>query len=110
MKSMVTQSMRPKWKTDTYYIPLSEGIYLRGNSQHLLLKGHSLYRLLEHLVPNLDGTVTVEEITEGLDGERKQMIIRLLEKLHTHHFLTDTSEDQPYELHPSERATHAANL
>lgn len=95
---MVTQTMRPKWKKDTYYIQTSDGVYLRGNNSRLALKGKSLYKLLKHLIPHLDGTVTLEELTGGLDAARARMIIHLLEKLSTHHFLQDTSQDQPHTL------------
>lgn len=107
---MLAQSMRPQWKTDTYYIPTSDGVYLRGNANRLILKGKSLYPLLERLVPNLNGNVTLEEITGGLDADRKRMVTNLIEKLSAHHFLQDTSQDQPHTLLPSELENRAQDL
>ena len=107
---MVVQNMRPKWKTDTYSIPISDGVYLRGNNNRLILKGKSLYPLLEHLVPNLDGNVTLEEITAGLDADRKRMLTRLIEKLLAHNFLQDVSQDQHHTLHPLELETYASDI
>lgn len=103
-------TMRPKFKTAMYYIPVPEGVYLRGNNSHLLLKGKSLYRLLEHLFPHLNGDATLEELTNGLDAERKHMIVSLIEKLYTHQFLTDVSKDQAYALSWQERETEAPDL
>jgi putative thiazole-containing bacteriocin maturation protein len=110
MGDMLAQSVRPKWKADTYYIPLSHGVYLRGNNSCLILKGKSLYFLLEHLVPNLNGKATLAEITEGLDADRKRMITNLLEKLFTHNFLKDTSQDQLHTLRPVELETYITNI
>jgi len=107
---MVTQTMRPKWKKDTYYIQTPDGVYLRGNNSRLALKGKSLYKLLKHLVPYLDGTVTLEELTGGLDADRARMITHLLEKLSTHHFLQDTSQDQPHTLHTPDLDTYAPGI
>ncbi|GHO93022.1 hypothetical protein KSF_030700 [Reticulibacter mediterranei] len=91
---MLAQSMRPKFKADVDYIAVSNGVYLRGNKNSLLLKGKSLYALLVHLVPHLNGEVTLAEITEGLDEERKKMVANLVAKLLAHDFLKDISQDQ----------------
>jgi putative thiazole-containing bacteriocin maturation protein len=107
---MLTQNMQPKFNADTCYIPILDGVYLRGNSHGLILKGKSLYRLLEHLVPNLNGNSTLEELTDGLDPDRKKMIINLLEKLSAHHFLKDVSQDQLHTLRPVELATYSTNI
>lgn len=107
---MVTQTMRPKWKKDTYYIQTPDGVYLRGNNSRLALKGKSLYKLLKHLIPHLDGTVTLEELTGGLDADRARMVTHLLEKLSTHHFLQDTSQDQPHTLRVPDLATYAPGI
>jgi putative thiazole-containing bacteriocin maturation protein len=107
---MLAQSMRPKLKADTYCLPISDGVYLRGNNNRLVLKGKSLYPLLEHLVPNLDGNVTLEEITEGLDAARKRMLTNLIEKLFAHHFLTDPSQDQLHTLRSLELETYVSNI
>src|SRR6185312_4704591 len=107
---MLAQSMRPQWKTDTYYIPTPDGVYLRGNANRLILKGKSLYPLLERLVPHLNGSITLEEITGGLDADRKRMVTHLIEKLAAHHFLQDTSQDQPHTLLPAELETRAPDI
>ena len=107
---MVAQSTRLKWKTDTCSVLLADGVYLRGNNSRLILKGKSLYRLLERLAPTLNGEVTLAEITEGLDAERTRMVTNLLEKLAAHHFLNDTSQDQLHGLDQAELETYAPDL
>src|SRR5690242_2300108 len=92
--TMLAQSTRPKFKADVHYVSVSNGVYLRGNRNSLLLKGKSLYTLLVHLVPHLNGEATLAEITEGLDEERKTMVANLVAKLLAHDFLKDTGEDR----------------
>jgi putative thiazole-containing bacteriocin maturation protein len=91
---MLAQSMRPKFKADVDYISVSNGVYLRGNRNSLLLKGKSLYALLVHLVPHLNGEATLAEVTEGLDEKRKKMVTNLVTKLLAHNFLQDAGQDQ----------------
>jgi putative thiazole-containing bacteriocin maturation protein len=102
--------MRPKYKGDTSFIPTADGVYLRNNTSRLLLKGKSLYTLLERLLPHLNGNVTLEELTADLDTEKKRMVTRLIEKLLTHDFLKDTSQDQPHSLRPTEQETYASEI
>lgn len=107
---MLTQNMKPKLKSGIYCIPMADGAYLRGNNCHLFLKGKSLYLLLEHLIPHLNGNATLEELTKGLDAERKRMITNLIEKLFAHQLLKDIGQDQPCTLFPQEVEAYASNL
>lgn len=107
---MLTQSTRPKCKADTHYVPTPDGVYLRGNNNRLVLKGKSLYSLLARLMPNLTGNITLEELTAGLDADRKRMVTNLLEKLFAHQFLQDAEQDQPHTLRPLELETYASNI
>lgn len=110
MEHILAQNMRPKFNADTCYIPVSDGVYLRSNNSRLMLKGKSLYRLLEHLVPHLNGNSTLEEITGGLDTDRKRMVTNLIEKLFVHHFLKDTSQDQLHTLRPAELEIYSSDI
>ncbi len=47
--------MRPKLKSDTFFIPMGESIYLRNNEKSLAMKGKTLASWLERLTPVLDG-------------------------------------------------------
>ncbi|HEU5374900.1 MAG TPA: TOMM precursor leader peptide-binding protein [Ktedonobacteraceae bacterium] len=108
---MLAESIRPKLKTTIYYVPVPEGgVYLRGNNCRLMLKGRSLYPLLERLIPLLNGNITIEELTSGLDAERRRMITHLLEKLFAHRFLKDAGEDQTDALPLPMQETYASNL
>lgn len=89
---MLAPAMRPKFSAGVFYAPVPEGVYLRGNDGHLLLKGSSLYPLLDHLVPLLDGATTLEELTRELDSRRRRMIAQLIERLLAHRFVQDLSQ------------------
>lgn len=91
---MLAPAMRPVFNPGLYVAPVQEGVYLRGNDCRLLLKGAGLYPLLEHLVPLLNGEVTLAALTEGLDERRERMIVQLLEKLFAHRMLQDASQEQ----------------
>lgn len=107
---MLAPAMRPKFHAGISYVPVPEGVYIRGNNGSLLLKGASLYPLLEHLIPHLNGKATLEELTRGLDSRRKGMITQLIEKLLAHRFLQDVSQDQAPSLAPGVRERYSCNL
>ena len=69
-KNIIMTTMRPKLKSDTFYIPLADGVYLRNNQGSYKIKGKVMYRWIEKLAPYLDGQRTLAEITDGLDEER----------------------------------------
>lgn len=102
--------MRPKLQADVIYIQAADGVYLRKNKGSLKLKGKSAYRLLESLVPYLTGHYSLEEITQGLDSERKAMVTRLIETLLTNQFAKDAEQDQPHQLSEQELATYASEI
>jgi putative thiazole-containing bacteriocin maturation protein len=105
--------MQPKFNSDTIYIPVTDGIYLRNNTHSLKMKGRSLYPLLKHLIPFLNGHYTLATITEGLDEEQAAMISNFIEKLCTYQFLTDLAEestDSPPGLSATEEETYTAEI
>jgi len=103
-------TMRPKLKSDTFYIPVADGVYFRNNQGSYKIKGKVMYRWVEKLAPYLDGQHTLEEITDGLDEERRAMVTHLVTILLTNHFLKDTSHDLPHTLSPLELETYAPEI
>jgi putative thiazole-containing bacteriocin maturation protein len=107
---MIMTTMRPKLMGDTLYIPLADGVYFRNNQRAFKIKGKVIYRWIEQLAPYLDGQHTLEEITDGLDPERRAMVTDLVTTLLTNHFLKDTSHDLPHTLSTLERTTYAPEI
>jgi bacteriocin biosynthesis cyclodehydratase domain-containing protein len=102
--------MRPKYKEDVTFMPTSDGVYLRSSKSRLMLKGKSLYPLLKHLVPHLNGSVTLEELTAGLIPAKQRMVTQLIEKLLAHDFVRDSSQERCHTLPALEMATYATNI
>jgi bacteriocin biosynthesis cyclodehydratase domain-containing protein len=107
---MLAPDMRPEFKAETYYAPVHDGVYLRGNKHHLMLKGKSLYPLLERLIPHLNGQTTLEDLTSGLDAGRKHMVMQLIEKLLAHQFLRVSRSHDAAMLPPPVLPGDTANL
>lgn len=103
-------SMQPKLKSDTFYIPVADGVYLRNNQGSYKIKGKAMYRWIEKLAPYLDGQHTLEEITDGLDEDRRAMVTGLVTILLDNHFLKDTSHDLPHTLSSFEMETYAPEI
>jgi putative thiazole-containing bacteriocin maturation protein len=102
--------MRPKLKGDTFYMPVEDGIYLRNNRGQFWIKGKAVSRWMERLAPYFNGHYTLEEITEGLDPEKQEMVTNLVGVLTTNQFLKDTSHDLAHTLSPTELETYASEI
>lgn len=102
--------MRPRMRGDVFYFPTPEGVYLRNNQGAFHLKGKGLARLLDLLLPYLDGQHTLEEITQQAPTEHRALINRLIEVLTTRGFIKDLTPDLPHQLSPAEQATYAAEI
>jgi putative thiazole-containing bacteriocin maturation protein len=107
---MIMTTMRPKLTGDTFYIPLADGVYFRNNQRAFKIKGKMIYRWMEKLAPYLEGQHTLEEITDGLDPQRRAMVTDLVTTLQANHFLKDTSHDLPHTLSALERETYAPEI
>ncbi|HEU5230890.1 MAG TPA: TOMM precursor leader peptide-binding protein [Ktedonobacteraceae bacterium] len=102
--------MRPKIKGDTFYVPVSEGIYFRNNQGAFVLKGKVVYRWFERLVPYLDGQYTLEEIVQGLPAEKQTMIQDLVRILVHKGFLKNVASDLPHQLLETELRLYAPEI
>lgn len=105
---MLTEEMQPKLKTDTCYLQVPEGVYIRGNHGGILLKGQNLYHLLVYLAPRLNGEKTLQALTDGLKPDQKSMVLKLVDKLFARHFLQDVSQPQASTLSPAVLATYSS--
>ncbi|HXR65163.1 MAG TPA: hypothetical protein VN729_04530, partial [Ktedonobacteraceae bacterium] len=73
--------MRPKLKSDTFFIPVAEGVYVRNNEKSFTIKGKTLAAWLERLTPALDGRYDLQDLCGALPGEKRQVIEHLILKL-----------------------------
>ena len=101
--------MHPKLQANTTYILVPDGIYLRSNRASLSLRGKNLDQFLE-LLPNLNGSYTLDELTQEASANKKTQVMTFLKALLSSGFLKDTSEDQPHTLTQAELATYSSNI
>ncbi len=98
--------MRPKLKSDTFFIPIDEGVYVRNNEKSFTIKGKTLAAWLERLAPLLDGQHDLQDLCEALPAEKRQVIKHLILKLADQGCVKDTSHELPHTLSPAIMETY----
>lgn len=92
-------SMILKVKRDTFIYPeSSQGVYLRNNVTSIRIEGSTIEKWLERLVPMLDGTLTLDHITNGLPQAFKDQVFKIVQVLYENGFVRDLSQDLPHQL------------
>src|SRR5579875_80001 len=92
--------MRPRLKSDTFSIPVEDGLYLRNNEHSLVLKGKTLALWMERIAPLLDGNHDLEYLCRNLPTEKQAMVSRLVSILLEQGYARDCSADEPHTLSP----------
>ncbi|WP_137789277.1 bacteriocin maturation protein [Bacillus sp. E(2018)] len=95
----VTLSMCLKINRDTFVYPQNNGgVYLRNNVTSIQMEGNTIEQWLQKLIPMLDGSRSMEQITDGLPDPYKEQVFKIAEVLYTNGFARDTSQDLPHQL------------
>ncbi|MER7000322.1 TOMM precursor leader peptide-binding protein [Streptomyces sp. NPDC000410] len=76
-------------------------MFLRGAHGDSFLKGKAVYQWLTALAPRLAVGCGIDALCDGLDDRRRDMVVRLVERLHGAGFLT-LREPEPAGLLPDE--------
>ncbi len=90
--------MRPRLKSDTFFIPVNDGVYIRNNENSFVLKGKILATLLERLAPALDGHHDLDEVCKAVSEEKRPLLIKLIELLREHGYIKDVTHDRSHTL------------
>jgi bacteriocin biosynthesis cyclodehydratase domain-containing protein len=98
--------MRPKLKSDTFFIPVDDGVYIRNNEKSFALKGKTLAAWLERLAPVLDGQHDLHTLCEALPEAKRPIIEKLITTLTDQGCIKDTSNEQPHTLSPALLTTY----
>jgi putative thiazole-containing bacteriocin maturation protein len=93
--------MRPKLKSDTFFIPINEGVYVRNNEKSFVMKGKTLSAWLERLTPVLDGQHDLFDLCEALPEGKREAIKQMILKLAEQGCIKDTSHELPHTLSPA---------
>lgn len=92
-------SMRLKVKRDTFFLPdPGRGVYFRNNTHSFQLKGHSIDKWVEKLIPMFNGMNSLENLTYGLPDIYRNRVYEIAEILYRNGFLQDVSKDLPHQL------------
>jgi putative thiazole-containing bacteriocin maturation protein len=102
--------MRPTLQGDTFFLPTTDGIYLRNSQKTLILKGQEIYQWFATLEPYLKGQHTLEAILEDLEPGQRETVRKIVETLLEHGFVQDRSHDLPHTLNQNELSTYAAEI
>ncbi|MBN3555663.1 bacteriocin maturation protein [Fictibacillus nanhaiensis] len=107
----VTLSMCLKINRDTFIYPQHNGgVYLRNNVTSIQMEGNTIEQWVQKLVPMLDGSRSIEEITDGLPDPYKEQVFKIAEVLYKNGFVRDTSQDLPHQLSPALLEKYASQI
>lgn len=102
--------MHPKLKSDTFFIPIENGVYLRNNEHAFVIKGRTLATWMERLAPLLDGNHELEQLCRGLSPEKRKTCLTLIQALAEHGYIRDTSDDYSHTLTAQVQETYASAI
>jgi bacteriocin biosynthesis cyclodehydratase domain-containing protein len=103
-------SSRPRLRSDTFLLPLSDGAYIRAGGAAYRLPGRGTYALLQRLSPFLDGRHSIDELVAGLPSEQAALLNRIVAVLEQNGLVADAAFDLPHSLSESEQSTYAAEI
>lgn len=101
--------MKPKLREHVFRIPVEEGVYFRGLSGSILLKGEDLWPWVE-FVAELDGTQTWRQVTKGLPRGHRQVLGVILRTLMEQGFVVDLAKERAHTLTTSELSAYTAPI
>ncbi|HEX4703844.1 MAG TPA: hypothetical protein VH352_17065, partial [Pseudonocardiaceae bacterium] len=80
-------SRRFRVRADAFYVRHGDGVWLRNNAGSFSIQGAGAYQLVDTLFANLDGTRTIDELTDGLPGPARSSVVRLVATLERNGFV-----------------------
>lgn len=91
--------VRLKVNGDVFFLPDADGnVYFRNNIGSFRIEGRGIDQWIEKLLPALDGSTTLGELTSGLPAEYKERILDIAGALYRNGFVRDISQDRPHRL------------
>ncbi|MEU6480411.1 hypothetical protein ABZ858_26720 [Streptomyces sp. NPDC047017] len=93
---MITSDSVPLLRPDVFLTPSGSGtVYVRSSRGTDLIAAPGIAGWLDRLTPFLDGTRTVGQLLDGLDGDRRTTVLRVLQLADRHGLLADQSDTGP---------------
>ncbi|WP_405755517.1 hypothetical protein OG232_37235 [Streptomyces sp. NBC_01411] len=105
---MITSCSTPLLRPDVFLTPSGNGtVYVRSSRGTDLIAAPGIAGWLDRLTPFLDGTRTVAQLLDGLDADRRTLVLRILQLIDRHGLLADRATpgpDRPAAPYPQLRA------
>ncbi|PZG20521.1 hypothetical protein [Nonomuraea aridisoli] len=93
-------------RPDAHYAEVDGGVYVISHQGETFISGGSLHRWLDRLAPLLDGTRTLDRLTEGLPADRAAFVARLVGTLTERGLVREVGPAEPDTLTDAEREEH----
>ncbi|MBX0356720.1 bacteriocin maturation protein [Halobacillus sp. Nhm2S1] len=94
----VQPSMCLKIKKGTFFMPETDRVYFRNNAGSFQMEGPMIQQWIEKLIPMLDGSHSMESLTDGLPNPYRERLYDITDTLYQNGFLLDVSQERPHEL------------
>ncbi|MYL70687.1 bacteriocin maturation protein [Halobacillus litoralis] len=96
----VKPSMCLKVKKGTFFMPETDRVYFRNNAGSFRMEGPMIQQWIEKLIPMLDGSHSLESLTDGLQDPYRKRLYEITDTLYQNGFLSDVSQQRPHQLDP----------
>ncbi|ONK12546.1 hypothetical protein [Streptomyces sp. MP131-18] len=102
--------MKPIVRHDVYHAATGDGAYLLTPRGAVRLAGEAVGPWLDRLLPSLDGSRTVAELTEGLPPDQQEFVERMLRRLRAAGVVRDAAPTRHAELTAAEAEEYAQEI
>lgn len=92
--------VRPRFLSETVVIPLGDGLLVDGADEQQVLRGPAIKNLLPQLIPLLDGTRSMDQLTASLPHAPSRAIHNAVALLYARGVLEDSAADPVIEADP----------
>ncbi|WP_406946047.1 bacteriocin maturation protein [Halobacillus sp. SY10] len=94
----VQPSMCLKVKKGTFFMPETDRVYFRNNAGSFRMEGPMIQQWIEKLIPMLNGSHSMESLTDGLPNPYRERLYEIIDTLYQNGFLLDVSQVRPHDL------------
>ncbi|MYL51671.1 bacteriocin maturation protein [Halobacillus litoralis] len=94
----VQPSMCLKVKKGTFFMPETDRVYFRNNAGSFRMEGPMIQQWIEKLIPMLNGSHSMESLTDGLPNPYRERLYEITDTLYQNGFLLDVRQERSHDL------------